>query len=400
MFKFRIGWLVILAVLATASPKARAASLAMGFRVGEVTADSAVVWTRVTKHAERNWDGVRIVGRAGKRVEAYTPLATPVDQLEGAVPGVAGSVRLLWATAADFKNAADSGWKTVAGENDFTHQFRLTNLKPATRYHVRVEARPANAKSAATHTGSFVTAASPDDWQDVSFAVITGQAYKDLDHRDGYHMYPAMGKLDLNFLISTGDTVYYDSEKPRARTVALARHHWHRIYSLPRIVEFHRRVPGYWEKDDHDTLNNDGWPSQKPKWMLPMTWEDGLRTFREQAPMGEKTYRTIRWGRGLQIWMVEGRDFRSPNNMPDGPEKTIWGVKQREWLKRSILASDAPFRVLISPTPIVGPDRPNKRDNHSNANFANAGNHFRDWTKHQGQPFVASNAAGFAGGYC
>ncbi|GIT31229.1 MAG: hypothetical protein Ct9H300mP1_32750 [Planctomycetaceae bacterium] len=35
------------------------------------------------------------------------------------------------------------------------------------------------------------------------------------------------------------------------------------------------------------------------------------------------------------------------------------------WLKRTILASDASFRVLISPTPIVGPDRARgKNDNH------------------------------------
>ena len=39
--------------------------------------------------------------------------------------------------------------------------------------------------------------------------------------------------------------------------------------------------------------------------------------------MGERTYRTFRWGRGLQIWLVESRDFRSANTMKDGPDKTI-----------------------------------------------------------------------------
>jgi alkaline phosphatase D len=153
------------------------------------------------------------------------------------------------------------------------------------------------------------------------------------------------------------------------------------MYSLPRVVEFHRQVPGYWEKDDHDTLSDDVWPTQNPEWMLPMTFEDGLRIFREQVPLGERPYRTVRWGKGLQIWIVEGRDFRSPNTMEDGPEKTIWGFEQREWLMQTILESDAVFKVLISPTPIVGPDRPNKRDNHSNAAFAYEGNLFRNWTK-------------------
>jgi alkaline phosphatase D len=100
--------------------------------------------------------------------------------------------------------------------------------------------------------------------------------------------------------------------------------------------------------------------------------------------MGDLTYRTVRWGKGLQVWMVEGRLYRSPNNLKDGPGKLIWGGKQRQWLMRTILASDAHFRVLISPTPIVGPDRSRgKNDNHSNRAFQTAGDYFRNWTKEQ-----------------
>jgi alkaline phosphatase D len=189
-----------------------------------------------------------------------------------------------------------------------------------------------------------------------------------------------MAKLNPQFLVPTGDTVYYDSEDPRATTVAVARYHWHRMYSYPRHIVFHLRVPAYWEKDDHDTLANDCWPTQNPKSMLPLTFADGLRLFREQVPMGEKTYRTFRWGKDLQIWLVEGRDFRSPNNTPDGPQKTIWGEEQKKWLKDTLLASDATWKVLISPTPLVGPDRAQgKNDNHANAAFQHEGDEMRRW---------------------
>jgi alkaline phosphatase D len=229
--------------------------------------------------------------------------------------------------------------------------------------------------------GEFRTPAAKEQWQNVKFTVVTGQAYWDLDDDNGFHIYPAMGELDPDFIVPTGDTVYLDSESPRARTVELARYHWHRMYSLPRHIAFHQTVPGYWEKDDHDAWCNDCWPTYKAPWMNPLTFQEGLEIFREQVPMGEKTFRTVRWGKGLQIWMVEGRDFRSPNNMPDGPDKLIWGKEQRDWLLKSILDSDADFRVLISPTPIVGPDRDKgKNDNHSNDAFATAGNFFRDWT--------------------
>jgi alkaline phosphatase D len=65
--------------------------------------------------------------------------------------------------------------------------------------------------------------------------------------------------------------------------------------------------------------------------------------------------------------------------MPDGPDKTIWGAEQKAWLKRTIRASDAEWKVLISPTPIVGPDRTTKRDNHANAAFEHEGSEFRSW---------------------
>ncbi len=77
---------------------------------------------------------------------------------------------------------------------------------------------------------------------------------------------------------------------------------------MPFQRNFHNNVASYFIKDDHETLKNDCWPGQS---YGDITWEDGLEIFREQVPMGEKTYRTIRWGKDLQIWLVEGRDYRS-----------------------------------------------------------------------------------------
>jgi alkaline phosphatase D len=86
---------------------------------------------------------------------------------------------------------------------------------------------------------------------------------------------------------------------------------------------------------------------------------------------GELPYGSYRVNRDLQIWLVEGREFRSPNNMPDGPRKSLWGARQRDWLKRTLLASDAAFKILIHPTPLVGPQGNGsepfpKMDNHIN----------------------------------
>jgi alkaline phosphatase D len=122
--------------------------------------------------------------------------------------------------------------------------------------------------------------------------------------------------------------------------------------------------------------------------MGDFTFEQGLAVFPEQVPMGDRTWRTFRWGRDLQIWLVEGRDYRSPNTMPDGPDKTIWGKKQKAWFKRTVRESDASFRILISPTPVVGPDRTNKRDNYSNKAFQHEGREIREFLSKQKNMYV------------
>lgn len=154
-------------------------------------------------------------------------------------------------------------------------------------------------------------------------------------------MRPVMQRLHPQFFVHTGDVEYYDKPGPWAISAELARFKWNRLYSLASQREFRRSFASYFMKDDHDTLKDNCWPGQK---YADLTWEQGLGIFREQVPMGEKTYSTIRWGKDLQIWMVEGCDFRSPNNSSDGSGKTILGAEQKKWLFDTMRASDATFR--------------------------------------------------------
>ena len=57
---------------------------------------------------------------------------------------------------------------------------------------------------------------------------------------------------------------------------------------------------------------------------------------------------------------------------------------------RTIAASDATFRVLITPTPIVGPDRGSKNDNHANAGFRHEGDEVRRFLGAQRNLVVAT----------
>ena len=65
--------------------------------------------------------------------------------------------------------------------------------------------------------------------------------------------------------------------------------------------------------------------------------------------------------------------------MPDGAGKSIWGPEQKEWFMDGVRASDAPFKILFSPTPVVGPDRENKKDNYANSNWTHEGSQIRQF---------------------
>jgi alkaline phosphatase D len=348
---------------------------ATGARVGEITPSSAIVWARLTKHSVRNNGGVVFEGKGNRQKPAVVDM--DVAEIEGACPGAKGQIRLLYHPHADRTKAIQSPWRDVSEDTDFATHFSLSELEPATEYHYSIETREAEqSQENLPLSGKFVTAPRVTSPSELRFCVMTCQGYPDRGHPDGHDIYPAMQALNPAFVVLTGDVVYYDNDPPQAVNAELARLHWERMFSLPRQRKLLLSCGTYWLKDDHDTLKNDSWPGAKAG---KLTFAEGQKIFQQQTPLMGKGYRTFRWGRDLQIWLTDGRDNRSPNNSPDGPSKTIWGEEQKEWFKSTMKASDATWRVLISPTPLVGPDREGKNDNHANRGFSHEGNELRDW---------------------
>ena len=377
-FTFLKPLLVVLSSLAIAVPAhtqdkpAQEIHLGSGAKAGEITDTSAIVHVRLT--------------------------ATPGQNKDGLIPGREGQARLRYGTDERLEQAASTDWETARASEDYSIQFRLTKLAPAKRHYYRVEMR-ANEKSETKESDvySFVTAPAPDQRAPVMFHLTTCQ---DLH---GHSTYLPMAAQKPDFCISAGDTVYYDGQG-NARNVPQAWQAYQKMFGLPSMKEYYRHVGGYFMKDDHDYRWNDSDPYMKGRWInaknagpearlterkgeraLDVAWlthEEGIRVFKQVFPMGEKTYRTARWGKGLEIWMLENRDFRSPNAMPDGPEKTIWGAEQKKWLQETLLASDADYRIIVSPNPIIGPDRIMKGDNQANINgFWHEGQAFLNWLK-------------------
>lgn len=378
---------------------------ANGIKIGEVSQHSAIVWTRLTKNAERNTDGIPFKKIGGKKSkdnpehiiysEPQLPEGLSLDEMENSVPGSEGQVRLqYWVKGQEVNTLKITPWESVDAGKDFTHQFSITGLEPWTEYELITECRkdensPVN--ESGKIQGNFKTPPAAGDSEPLKFSIITCQAfYQRDDSLNGHKIYNVLNGFNSDFFVMTGDIVYYDRSGPIATSKELARFKWNRMYSLPFQREFHKHVSSYFEKDDHDTWQDDCYPTMKNDRMRDFTFKEGQEIFLEQVPITEQTYRTFRWGKDLQIWLVEGRDFRTPNTMPDGPEKTIWGKEQKDWFKKTVQESDATFKLLISPTPLVGPDREKKNDNHANKGFKYEGDELRKFISSQKNMFVVT----------
>ena len=362
-----------------------------GIKIGEVDQTSALIWTRLTQNAQPNHDGADFIRPAKRDKKNRGPLSMAeqlpegktLADMRGAVPGAAGSVRISWTGINDQKTSTE--WIPVNADKDHTAQYRINDLKPGSSYTLTVESRDTDGQAGQRIRGKFRTAPAADQEAPISLVVVSCQEYSRRDSPEGHKIYPSMLALDPDFFVHTGDIEYYDKPDPFATNRELARFKWNRLYGLPKLSKFHSQVSSYFIKDDHDTTMNDAWPGMN---YGELTWQQGLDLFREQFPIKKDNYRTIRWGKDLQIWLVEGRDFRSPNTMPDGPEKSIWGKEQKEWFLRTFKESDATFRLLISPTTIVGPDRGSKGDNHANKAFTHEGDEIRKFIASQKNAYI------------
>jgi alkaline phosphatase D len=356
---------------------------ACGVKVGEVTDSSAVIWTRLTAKPDRNLAGVAWAEGADR-----VPEGRSLAEMEGSVAGAPGEVRLQWWPRGGVGLRLSTDWAPVNPERDFTHQFLvLDQLRAQTEYLILVEGRPLGAEEAECNLiASFRTAPEEEASAPATFTVITGQEYARRDDKLGGHqIFAHMQVLNPDFFVHTGDVVYHDKPGPFAKSPELARYKWNRIYSMPLQRSFHATVPAWFMTDDHDVLKNDCWPGQS---YGELSWDEGLSIFREQTPTGPRPYRRLRWGRDLEVWFVEGREFRSPNDMEDGPLKSIWGAEQKAWFFETFAASDATFRVLVSSTPVVGPDRSGKKDNHANKAFKSEGDELRAFLATQKDAYV------------
>jgi len=292
---------------------------------------------------------------------------TPTGAVVWARGRHAGTLEVLYGVVGGAAPTARRALSVTAG-GDFTGKVALTGLTPATRYAVRVSQGETRAEA------EFVTAPPPDAPARVTFlwsGDLGGGGYcRPLD--GGYRIFAPMLDRRADFFLFVGDTIYADvpCDRPgvvagaefRARTLAQyrARHRYNREDAALSALLRGTSVYAIW--DDHEVRNDFSGPHD---WLMPVGRQALLDYWPIAPPAEEPTrlYRRFRWGRLLEVFILDTRQYRSPNTDTDGPGKTMLGAEQKRWLVDGVTSSTATWKVVVTSVSLSIPTgKPNARD--------------------------------------
>ncbi len=279
-------------------------------------------------------------------------------------------------------------------------QQRVLGLRPATRYFYSFSV-PFR-ESRIVGSGEFRTAPAAVTPATVRFA-FTGDADGALDPKTGkpaYNLFQVYGRMAAernDFNINLGDTIYSDSEisgLPPALSVPAKWAKYRRNLGFAHLRNLRRSAGLYSHWDDHEFINDFSLAEHgRP------IYTAGVTAFRDYAPVRYSSrdglYRTVRWGRHLELFFLDERSFRSAKASAGGlcvngagndlaptapqsirnvfavlspglaqptpaaclariadPSRTMLGARQYARFTAAIKASTATWKVVVNEVPI------------------------------------------------
>jgi alkaline phosphatase D len=252
--------------------------------------------------------------------------------------------------------------------HDYTVSIPLEGLASATRYRYWVYAAPLNEGGAVQPdeigAGRFVTAAPAEAKGPLTFVWSgdLGGQRRCRDAETGYAIFDRIGQLRPAFALLLGDLIYGDDRCPAPPNVPgsdfvaadLAGYRTkHRYQREDRALQqFLAAVPVHVTWDDHEVKNNFS-GSVEP--LMPVGRQALLEYWPIATPPGDpfRLYRKVRHGADVELFILDTRQYRSSNTLPDGPNKTMLGAAQRSWLLEELSRSTATWKVIASSVPLA-----------------------------------------------
>src|SRR2546421_220971 len=150
--------------------------------------------------------------------------------------------------------------------------------------------------------------------------------------------------------------------------------HWRYNRGDPFFKALLRETPIYSVWDDHEVLNDFGpwlvFPPDPKRAGYPNVVTAGRQAYLSYAAMRPgPMYRSFRWGRDVELFLLDGRSYRSRNDLRDtaANAKTLFGPAQLAWLEHGLARSRATWKVVVSDVTLsMASGRPAARDGFAN----------------------------------
>jgi phosphodiesterase/alkaline phosphatase D-like protein len=239
----------------------------------------------------------------------------------------------------------------VTADTDYTVAIDLADLEPGREYFYRGVALDGDGRAPARGPLGRVRTA-PTGPAGFAFAWSA-------DMEAGQQPFALLDRIaerDPHLFLLLGDTIYADIPRNRfAPSLAFyrAKHRENRDDGALQRLLARTPVVAIW--DDHEVEND-----------FNRTHEhlaEGRRAFREYWPGGSAggtvLHRRLAWGAAADFFVLDCRQYRSPQTQPDGPDKSMLGPRQRRWLEDELTGSGATFKFVVSSVRFlagVGPD--------------------------------------------
>jgi phosphodiesterase/alkaline phosphatase D-like protein len=383
-----VGAMSLVAVAALAAApgvSGKAKGFKFGVSSGDVTSDSAILWAKSTRGGATY---LQLKSKGGF----------------GACDAEHSVARLK----------ADS-------DHDKTVQAKVKGLKADTAYSYRF-CRPGGAHS---DTGQFTTAPKPNKKKTIRFALSGDQDARPVPggtapYWNNFEVWKQIIAQGNDFNVLLGDTIYSDTEVPGytlADVATTVKQKWaaYRTNLEQRPWAKARGSAAYYAHwDDHEFINdfarsesvfpysNEGVPQGSTQISGEKLYKRGVQAFTDYNPVKYSKqngiYRSVRWGKNLEIFFLDERSFRdaradyggacdnpagsgNPDLAPTAPQsvrnvfaaivpplanpvppeclqaindpsRTMLGARQLRKFEQAISKSTATFKVVFNEVPI------------------------------------------------
>lgn len=197
------------------------------------------------------------------------------------------------------------------------------------------------------HGGTFKTFPREGSASKMTFVIGTDLHFP---HFPSTPIINAMGLSKPDFALFVGDNVVVDQalETPlpnesQADYESLYRDAW----DDGQFRAFRARVPSFLMWDDHEILNDWDSGTTAPYPYARAAYENYAHSANPPSRPGGGVNYIVTAGQ-VEFYVLDTRTFRSAGESPDGPDKTMLGLEQKNDLKSWLLRSQAKFKLMVS----------------------------------------------------